>query len=126
MPKVKKSRHFNEPQCGVSRAVIEFECKSVGREMENYLLLALAETKTMMAERLRSYEQADASLHEVVQRLPEREQVAVKCLIARDLHLVVELYLEYLRPRCSESPAPAPIIQAQSAPTPFSEWLFGG
>jgi hypothetical protein len=120
MPKSTRSRRFPEPRCGVSHAMIETEAKELGREMDSYLRMSLAENKERMRERLKAYEQADASLHAVVERLPEREQVAIKCMIGRDLHLVVELYLAYLRALQPESPAPV------VAPTsPFSEWLFG-
>jgi hypothetical protein len=123
MPKPTRSRRFPEPRCGVSQAMIEAEAKELGRELDSYLRMSLAENKERMHERLRAYEQADASLHAVVERLPEREQVAIKCMIGRDLHLVAELYLAYLRSFQPDSPTPiTPAVHPRSSP--FSEWLF--
>jgi hypothetical protein len=123
MPKPTRSRRFHEPRCGVSQAMIEEEAKELGRELDSYLLLSLADSKEKMRERLRAYEQADASLHALVDRLPEREQVAIKCMIGRDLHLLVELHLAYLRTLKLESPVR--LVSVASPPAPFCEWLFG-
>lgn len=119
-----RSRRFNEPRCGVSEAMIEAETKELGREFDSYLLLSLTDAKEKMRERLRAYEQADASLHALVDRLPERERVAIKCMIGRDLHLVAELYLVYLRGLQIESPISLTPVLA-TPESPFSEWLFG-
>lgn len=123
MPKPTRSRRFAEPRCGVSQAMIEAEAKELGREMESYLLQSLAENKERMRERLKAYQQADASLHAAVERMPEREQVAIKCMIGRDLHLVVELYRTYLS--TFEPQSPVPIAAVITRTSPFSEWLFG-
>lgn len=122
MPKPIRSRRFHEPRCGVSQAMIEAETKELAREFDSYLLLSLAENKEKMRERLRAYEQADASLHAAVDRLAEREQIAIKCMIGRDLHLIVELYLGYLRTLQPASPVPAPPVDSPASI--FSEWLF--
>jgi hypothetical protein len=122
MPKPTRSRRFPEPRCGVSQAMIEAEAKELARELDSYLRMSLAENKERMRERLKAYEQADASLHAAVERLPEREQVAIKCMIGRDLHLVAELYRTYLSTFQPESTVPLAAIVAPSAP--FSEWLF--
>lgn len=124
MPKPSRSRRFAEPRCGVSQAMIDAEAKELGREMDSYLRQSLAENREWMRERLKAYEQADASLHAIVERLPEREQVAIKCMIGRDLHFVVELYLAYLRTVQPESPVPV-VPTVVTPASPFSEWLFG-
>jgi hypothetical protein len=124
MPKPTRSRRFNEPRCGVSQAMMDAETKELAREFDSYLLLALADAKEKMRERLRAYEQADASLHAIVDLLPEREQIAIKCMICRDLHLVVALYLTYLGTMQSE--LPTTVLSVSTPASPFSEWLFGG
>lgn len=72
MAKPTRSRRFNEPRCGVSQAMIHAETKELAREFDSYLVLALADATEKTRERLRAYEQADASLHAIVDRLPER------------------------------------------------------
>lgn len=124
MSKSTRSRRFHEPRCGVGQAMIEAEAKELSRELDSYVRMSLADNKERMHERLRAYEQADATLHAAVERLPEREQVAIKCMICRDLHLLVELYLAYLRTMHFESSVP--VVPTVVAPaSPFSEWLFG-
>jgi hypothetical protein len=118
----KRIRRF-EPRYGVSRPMIEAEAQHLGREVESYLRLSLDDLRQKLGERGPLWHHADEALHAVVSALAEREQLAVKCLLVRDLHHILELYLEYARGTQPE--APVPIRPAPELPRqPFSEWLF--
>lgn len=104
--------------------MLEAEAKCVGREVENYLRLSLSDLRQKLADRGAAWNKADEALHTVVLGLPERERLAVQCILVRDLHHILELYLEYVRTCQPEAPlpmAPVPEVPRQ----PFSEWLFG-
>lgn len=119
-----------EPWCGVSRAAIEQEAIAVHREVGNYLLLSLADLREKLSERGTRWNHADEALHAAVTALPECERLAIQCLVVRDLHYVVELYLEWCRTHAPKAEAPAPLAPPPPAEgpraVPFSEWLFTG
>jgi hypothetical protein len=112
-----------DPQGGVSRPMIEAEAKYVAREMDNYLLLSMNDLKQKLAERGGQWNQADESLHAMVSLMPERQRLALQCMLVRDMLFLLELYLEYVRTTQPEGP-PAP-TPAEVPRTPFGEWLFG-
>jgi hypothetical protein len=112
-----------EPQGGVSRPMIEAEVKYVAREMDNYLLLSMNDLKQKLAERGAQWNQADESLHTMVSLMPERERLALRCMLVRDMMLLLELYLEYVR--TTQPEAPPPLAPVDVPRGPFSEWLFG-
>src|SRR6266478_1791939 len=89
MGKRKTRRRFDEPRCGVSQLMVEAEARELERELDSYLDQSLTELKERSAERLRLYREADATLRAAVGRMPERERLAVMCMLARDLHLVL-------------------------------------
>ena len=127
-----------DPWGGVSRHMIEAEAKHVAREMQDYLLLSINDLKAKLSDRGSRWHHADEALHAVVMELPERDRVAVQCLLVRDMMFLLELYLEYVRGTQPEGPSPPPKAQTASVATPlgagagdgrcapFSEWLFGG
>jgi len=115
-----------EPLYGVSRPMIEAEAKHLAREVESYLRLSLTDLRQKLTERGEKWNHADEALHAVVLTLPERDRLAVQCLLVRDLHHILELYLEYAR-RCQpEAPAPLKPAEVDVPRQPFGEWLFGG
>jgi hypothetical protein len=108
-----------EPQGGVSRPMIEAEAKYVAREMENYLLLSMNDLKQKLAERGAQWNQADESLHAMVSLLPGRERLALQSMLVRDMMLLLELYLEYVRRTEPEAPPPiTPADVPQLGPSP--------
>lgn len=116
-----KVRRF-DPWGGVTRPMIEAEAKHIAREMEDYLLLSLNDLKEKLSTRGQQWNQADESLHAVVSLLPDRERLALQCMLVRDLMLLLELYLEHVR--TTQSEAPAPVTPTDAPRAPFSEWLF--
>lgn len=114
-----------KPQSGVSRPMIEAEAKHVAREMDSYLRLSLTDLRDKLAERGEKWNHADEALHAAVTALSERERLAVQCILVRDFHHILELYLEYVRSCQPEAPAPAMPSAAEIPRQPFSEWLFG-
>jgi hypothetical protein len=127
MPRKKLIRRF-EPRFGVSREMIEVETKYVARDMDDYLLLSTNDLKEKLAKLRESWQQADLVLEAAILHLIDREQLAVQCLVVRDMYHLLELYCTYLR-------AQLPDVAASRAPSekprpmedrklPFNEWLF--
>ena len=124
MGKRNARRRFDEPRYGVSQIMVEAEARELKPELDSYVVQSLTDLKERSAERLRLYREADATLRGAVGRLPERERLAVTCMLGRDLHLVLAVYLRYLT--SEESLIPAQLAPAEPVPLPFSEWLFTG
>jgi len=104
--------------------MVEAEARELGREFDSYVDQSLTELKERSAERLQLYGEADATLRGAVGRLPERERLAVMCMLGRDLHLVLAVYLQFLAGE--KSPVPAGPASSEPVSLPFSEWLFMG
>ena len=122
MAKRKTRRRFDEPRAGVSQLMIEAEGRELKRELEAYMLQSLSQLRETFDDRKRKYREADGTLAASVGRLPEREQLAVTCMLSRDLFLVLEVYRDFLARQDSNSPVS---LAASPAPTlPFCEWLF--
>ena len=49
MPRKKLARRF-EPRYGVSQTMLDAECRCVGRELEDYLLLSMNDLRTKLPE----------------------------------------------------------------------------
>jgi hypothetical protein len=122
MPKRSTRRRFDEPRTGVSSLMVEAEARELKREIDLYLVQSLTELKQMIDNRTRMYREADGHLSALVGRLPERERLAVMSMLSRDLHLVLAVYLEFLKGR--EPEGPVPVAAAPAAVLPFSNWLF--
>lgn len=114
-----------EPRCGVTRPMIEAEAKYVGREMESYLRLSTSDLRQKLLERGEAWHHADEALHASVLGLAEHERLALQCLLVRDLHFILELYLEHLRTCQPEAPPPMKPQEIGVPRQPFGEWLFG-
>jgi tetrahydromethanopterin S-methyltransferase subunit B len=125
MPRRKLARRF-EPRGGVSQLVIDAEAVHVGREVEDYLLYSLTDLKGKLDERRRLLDQVQQELEALLKRLPEREYLAMQCILYRDFHHIGALYRTYLtagnRPALGEEEAS--IKAADPVPLPFREWLF--
>ena len=127
-----------EPAGGVSRHMIEAEAKYVAREAESYLRLSLNDLKEKLSRLGAQWNQADESLHAMVEGLPERDRLALLCMLVRDQMFLLELYLQFVRthqpegvagikPAVAPPKAPAPSAEPAPAPpqrAPHSGWLF--
>jgi hypothetical protein len=134
MPRKKLIRHF-EPRYGVSREMIEAEAKYVAREFDDHLLLSTRDLKEKRAAVRQACAEADQALEAAVYALPERERLALECMVVRDVYHLYALYLVHVRPNTADTPPPVPVqksvaVLADSPDTPrekvlpFSEWLF--
>ncbi len=71
-------------------------------------------------------------LENAVRALPDRERIAIQCLVARDLFHLIELYCTYLQVpsappsgRMRSTSEKAPNVEPRHERVlPFSEWLF--
>ena len=125
MPRRRQARRF-EPRYGVSRAAIDAEASFLTREVQDYLVYSLNDLRQRVVERRSTWQQSDEHLKCLVLKLPERERLAVQCLLSRDAHHLAELYLSYLGSHVPEETAPlTPPEPTSISVTPFSEWLFG-
>ena len=125
MPRQKLARRF-EPRAGVSQLAIDAEAKYVAREVEDYLLYSITDLKEKLAERRRLLDQVQQELEQLLVNLPERQHLAVQCILHRDFHHMGVLYRTYLagegRPPGDEE---ATIKTPEPVPLPFRNWLFG-
>jgi hypothetical protein len=122
MPKRSTRRRFDEPRIGVTQLMVEAEARELGREIDVYLVQSLTELKQTTEKRSQMYREADEQLSALVGRLPERERLAVMSMLSRDLHLVLAVYLDFLKGR--EPEGPVPIVAPPAPVLPFSNWLF--
>lgn len=129
--KKKKLARRVDPRGVVSREALEVEAGYLAREREDYLLLATNELRQMLAHRRTLWAASNAALEPAVQDLPERDRLAVQCLLVRDLYHVLELYCTHLgRPSGINSPSSRvptprpPATEVAGVSLPFSDWLF--
>jgi hypothetical protein len=110
MPRQKLARRF-EPRFGVSESMLETECKWLQRELEDRLLSSTNDLRrdlSLLHEKVATSEQ---QLQATLQTLPDRERLALKSMLARDVFHIAALYEKFLR----SSPEIA-IVTAESKP----------
>ncbi len=125
MPKRKQSRRF-EPRYGVGASVVAEEAKALGREVEDYEVQAANSIDEWLNERHALCRQRWDELQVLLGHVSERDIRIIRCLLFRDFHHILELYLCHVRAKYPEVSAPT-----SSLPTPakrrdceFHEWLF--
>lgn len=135
MPRRKLSRRF-EPRLGVSEHTIKRETGWMVRELEDHLILSTQDLHDRLRMRHTKLVASDANLQMLVESLPERDSLAIRCMLARDLFHVFALYEEFFRNHVGERAVISISAQQQAtdkihshAPTPstpgdFKEWLF--
>lgn len=133
MPRRNLARRF-EPRYGVNQSMVEAECKWVKREMEDKLLCSTNELRERLSEIHGKVAAAEDGLRAAFGRLPDRERLALKCMIARDMFHIAALYETFLRSSqyvkgasgaLTETPEE---IDRQGEPRPvlvFQQSLFG-
>ena len=85
MPRKKLIRHF-EPRYGVSREMIQNEARYVAREFDDHLLLSTRDLAKKRASALQAWAEADQALQATAYALPERERLALECMVVRDVY----------------------------------------
>jgi hypothetical protein len=96
MPHKKLARRF-EPKFGVSQLTLETEAKWIGRELEDKLLGSTNELKQQLSQLQAKMAVADESLRTTLARIPDRERLALKCMLARDMFHIAALYETFLQ-----------------------------
>lgn len=136
MPRKKLARRF-EPRFGVSQIMLDIEAGWIAKELEDYLLASLSDLRGKLQERQNLLTICDETLSKKLSALPEREQLALRCMLARDFHHIGQLYETYFRSRQQSQATssscgivhPVKINQSSAQPAiksilPFKESLF--
>jgi hypothetical protein len=96
MPRRKLSRRF-EPRFGVSQSMVDIEVKWVERELEDQLLASTNDLRKRLSEIHAKVATAEEVLKTTIGRLPDRERLALKCMLTRDMFHIAALYETFLR-----------------------------
>jgi hypothetical protein len=96
MPRKKLARRF-EPRYGVSQSMIDVEAKWVERELADHLLLSTNELRKNLSDIQAKVASAEVGLREILSRLPDRERLALKGMLARDVFHIAALYETFIR-----------------------------
>jgi len=96
MPRKNLARRF-EPRYGVSQSMLEVEAKWVERELEDHMLLSTDELRKTLSNTQTKVGSAEKGLQEILGRLPDRERLALKGMLARDVLHIAALYETFLR-----------------------------
>src|SRR5580658_1194247 len=96
MPRRKLARRF-EPRYGVSQSMVDVEAKWVERELEDHLLASTNDLRKRLSEIHARVATAEEGLKATIGRLPDRERLALKCMLARDVFHIAALYETFLR-----------------------------
>jgi hypothetical protein len=137
MPRTKLARRF-EPRFGVSQLMIDTEGKYVRRELEDHLILSTNELRDKLAMAHQRIAASEVELQRRIAALPDRERLAIRCMLARDCWHIAVLYASVLAsPTVTEilpAEATGPIAtrpeeldknEEPMAVIPFKETLFG-
>ncbi len=95
MPRRKLARRF-EPRYGVSQVALDVESKYVGRELEDQLLQSTADLRKQLSKWNDLTTVAEAELQAKLETINDRERLALRCMLARDIWHIGKLYLSFL------------------------------
>ncbi len=112
MPRRTLARRF-EPRYGISQEMLDAEAKWVAREFDDYLLFSITELREKLRDRQAGFAAAEEQLAAHLTSLPDRERLALKCMLARDAFHIAKLYETFLRSvpsveQATGTSAPAP------------------
>ena len=96
MPRRNLARRF-EPRYGVGQSMVDAEAKWVERELEDQLINSTNELRERLSELHAKVGSAEEGLKTTLSRLPDRERLALKCMLARDVFHIAALYETFLR-----------------------------
>jgi hypothetical protein len=96
MPRRKLARRF-EPRYGVNQSMLEVESKWVERELEDQLISSTSDLRKHLADTRAKAATTEECLQATLSRLPDRERLALKAMIARDVFHMGALYESFLR-----------------------------
>jgi hypothetical protein len=133
MPRRTLARRF-EPRFGVNDSMLETECKWLQRELDDRLLLSINDLHSKLSDLHTKVARAEQALQSALRDPSDRERVALKSMLARDVFHIAALYQKFLQ--CSpeiatatgESKRAAEEIDSNDEPRSilvFSQSLFG-
>ena len=96
MPRRILARRF-EPRYGVNQLMLDAEAKWVAREFEDYQLFSINDLREKLHERQTGFALAEEHLSDAINRLPVRERLAIKCMLARDIFHIAKLFETFLQ-----------------------------
>jgi hypothetical protein len=96
MPHRNLARRF-EPRYGVTQPMVDMEAKWVERELEDQLVFSINELRKKLAGTQAEVASAEGGLAATLSRLPDRERLALKYMVARDVFHMAKLYETFLR-----------------------------
>src|ERR1017187_9704707 len=96
MPHRNIARRF-EPRYGVSQPMVDMEAKWVERELEDQLVFSINELRKKLSDIQAKVASAEQGLKTTLSRLPDRERLALKYMLARDVFHMAALYETFLR-----------------------------
>lgn len=131
MARKKLARRF-DPRGGVSQSMVDAESRYVAKELEDYLLLSITDLRDALGKRQRSVEEHEDQLQQFFAVLADRERLALRCMLARDISHIAALYIAFMTstdaPQTTGATCHRPEEQnEQDEPRPalpFNEWLF--
>ena len=94
--------------------MLDHECKCVEREFDDILVRSANELRERLGGLRQGVRTTEEGLQATFARLPDRERLALKCMLARDVFHMAKLYEAFLR----TSPAVANAIGAAKAAPP--------
>jgi uncharacterized protein (UPF0305 family) len=77
--------------------MVDAEAKWVERELEDQLINSTNELRERLSELHAKVGSAEEGLKTTLSRLPDRERLALKCMLARDVFHIAALYETFLR-----------------------------
>ena len=88
MARKKLARRF-EPRGGVSQPMLEAESRFIAKELEDYLLLSITDLRKTLDERHRKIAEQEPHLQQFFSVLADRERLALRCMLARDISQIL-------------------------------------
>jgi len=119
MPRKKLVRRFDPRFGGVSQSMLDAEAAYVAREFEDQLLYSIADLRKCLDGVQAKTAACEGNLKAILDRLPDRERLALKYMLAADICHIALLYETFLRSSKAVSEA-----TGQRSPAP--EEVAGG
>jgi len=118
MPRKKLVRRFDPRFGGVSQSMLDAEAKYIAREFEDHLLYSITDLRKHLASVKTTTEASESNLQAMLDRLPDRERLALKYMLAADICHIALLYETFLR-------SSNIVTQATGPHTPVPEEVTG-
>jgi hypothetical protein len=97
MPRKKLVRRFDPRFGGVSQSMLDAEATYVARELEDHLLYSITDVRKCLDAVQTRMAASESNLQAILDRLPDRERLALKYMLAADICHIAMLYETFLR-----------------------------